>query len=180
MSWYTNTARCSALAGFGAIWLSVRGQHPYEHPSAAIAPLGLVLGVTNLTATLAVARRATTGLRARSRLHPAEIAIMVVVMAAVFAVMGGLAATGASDAIAYGLYPATVPLIAGGLAWAGIMARRASWRVAGSAFAIAVVGVAGTFAGAAGAWAVAAVACGPCSSARPSSWPGSSAPDGEP
>jgi hypothetical protein len=155
--WLLATRSFIALAGFGAIWLSVRGQHPYQYPSAAIAPLGAVLGVTNLTATLAVAKRATAGVRGRTRLHPAEIAIMVVVMAAVFAVMGSLAATGASDAIAYGLYPATVPLIAGGLAWAAVMARRANWRVAGSALAIAIVGGVGTFAGPAGAWAVAAV-----------------------
>jgi hypothetical protein len=145
------------LAGFGAIWLSVRGQHPYQYPEAAIAPLGVVLGVVNLTATLAVARRAAAGVHGRTRLRPAEIAIMVLVMAAVFAVMGVLAGAGVSNGIAYGLYPATVPLIAGGLAWAAIMARRANWRVAGSALAIAVVGAVGTAAGPAGAWAVDAV-----------------------
>ena len=49
-----------------------------------------------------------------------------------FVVMGVLAGAGVSDAIVYGLYPISVPLIAAGLAWAGIMAARADWRSAAS------------------------------------------------
>ena len=74
---------------------------------------------------------------------------------AVFAVMGALAGAGVSHAIVYGLYPTTVPLIVAGLAWAVIMAARASWRRCGTGLAVAAVGAAGTFAGPAGAWAVA-------------------------
>jgi hypothetical protein len=75
----------------------------------------------------------------------------------VFAVMGVLIGTGVRDSITYGLYPACVPLIAAGLAWAAFMAVRADWRRCGEALAIAMVGIAGLFAGPAGAWLVAGV-----------------------
>ena len=68
-------------------WFSVRGQHPYQGPTgAAILVLVPVLAI-NFVATLAVARRATAGVSGRSRLRPAEIAVMVVVWVGVFAVM---------------------------------------------------------------------------------------------
>ena len=145
------------LAGYGAIWLSVRGQHPYAHPPAVIAPIGIAIGLVNLAATLAVARRATTGITGPSRLRRGEIAIVALVLAGVFVVMGVMVSLGVSHAIVYGLYPATVPLMAGGLTWAAIMAARANWLECGTALAVAAVGFAGLFAGPAGAWAVAGV-----------------------
>jgi hypothetical protein len=82
---------------------------------------------------------------------------MAVAWVAVFVVMGALAGAGVSRAIVYGLYPATVPLIVAGLAWAGIMAARANWRAVGTGLAVAAVGAVGAFAGPAGAWEVDAV-----------------------
>jgi hypothetical protein len=146
-----------ALAIYGTVWLSVRGQHPYNHPTAAIIPVVVVLVIINFIATVTVAKRATVGVSGRSRLRPAEIAAMAVVWVGVFVVMGILAGAGVGHAIVYGIYPATVPLMAAGLAWAGIMAIRANWRACGTAVAVAVVGAAGAFAGPAGAWAVVGV-----------------------
>jgi hypothetical protein len=146
-----------ALVIYGAVWLSVRGQHPYNHPTAAITPVVAVLVIINFIATVTIAKRATVGVSGRSRLRPAEIAAMAVVWVGVFVVMGSLAGAGVSHAIVYGIYPATVPLMAAGLAWAGIMALRANWRACGTAVAVAVVGAAGAFAGPAGAWAVVGV-----------------------
>jgi hypothetical protein len=146
-----------ALAIYGAVWLSVRGQHPYKHPTAAVIPVVVVLVVVNFVATVTVAKRATAGVSGRSRLRPAEIAAMAVVWVGVFVVLGALAGAGVSHAIVYGIYPATVPLMAAGLAWAGIMAARANWRACGTALSVAAVGAVGAFAGPAGAWAVAGV-----------------------
>jgi hypothetical protein len=146
-----------ALVIYGAVWLSVRGQHPYNHPTAAIIPVVAVLVIINFIATVTVAKRATVGVSGRSRLRPAEIAAMAVVWVGVFVVMGILPGAGVSHAIVYGIYPATVPLMAAGLVWAGIMALRANWRACGTAVAVAVVGAAGAFAGPAGAWAVVGV-----------------------
>ena len=145
------------LAVCGAVWLSVRGQHPYKGPTAAVLPVVFAFVVVNFGATVAVAKRATAGVSGRSRLRRAEIAAMAVAWVAVFVVMGALAGAGVSRGIVYGLYPTTVPLIVAGLAWAGIMAARANWRAFGTGLGVAAVGAAGAFAGPAGAWAVAGV-----------------------
>jgi hypothetical protein len=146
-----------ALGVYGALWLSVRGQHPYVGPTAAVIPVGVAVGIVIVVATVAVAKRATAGIRGRSQLRSAEIVLMVVVWVGVFVAMGILAGAGVSNAIVYGLYPATAPLIVAGLAWAGIMATRADWRACGSGLAAAVLGGVAAFAGPVGAWAVVGV-----------------------
>jgi hypothetical protein len=144
-----------ALAACGAVWLAVRAQHPYTGPTVAVViPVVFAFVVINFGATVAVARRSTAGMTGRSRLRPAEIAVMTVAWVGVFVVMGVLAGAGVSRKIVYGLYPATAPLIVAGLAWAALMAARANWRACGTALAVAAVGAAGTFAGPASAWAV--------------------------
>jgi hypothetical protein len=155
--WLVATRGILVLGVLGGAWLTVRGQHPYRGPTAAVIPFVIAFGVINLAVTVGVARRATTGVSGRSRLHPAEIAIAVAAWVVVFAVMGVLAAQGVSRGIVYGVYPMTAPLIVAGLAWAAIMARRASWLQSGTAAAVAAVGIVGLFAGPAGAWAVAGV-----------------------
>jgi hypothetical protein len=146
-----------ALGAYGAIWLTVRSQHPYAHPTAAVIPVGVAVGVLNVVATVAVAKRATAGLGGRSRLRLGEIAVMMVLWIAVFVPMGVLAGAGVSNAIVYGRYPASAPLLVAGLAWAAVMAARAEWRLCGSGLAAAAVGAVAAFAGPATAWAVAGV-----------------------
>ncbi len=145
------------LAACGAIWLSVRGQHPYSGPTAADIPVLVAFVVLNFAVAVVGRKRATAGVSGRTPLRPAEIAILTVVWVGAFAVMGVLAGTGASHAFVYGQYLLTVPLIAAGLAWAAIMAARADWSSFGTGLGVAVVGGARTFAGPAGAWAVAGV-----------------------
>jgi hypothetical protein len=154
--WLLTIRAFIALAVYGTIWLTVRGQHPYHYPTAAVIPVVAVLVVVNFVATITVARRATAGVSGRSGLPQAQIAAVAVIWIAVFAVMGVLAGAGASDRIVYGIYPATVPLMVGGLSWAVFMAARSNWRACGFGVAVLIVGVAGVFAGPAGAWAVAA------------------------
>jgi hypothetical protein len=155
--WLLAIRAVMALVIYGSVWLSVRGQHPYNHPTAAVIPVLVVLVVVNFVATVTVARRATAGVTGRSRLRPAETAAMVVVWIGVFVVLGFLPGAGVSHAVAYGIYPAAVPMLACGLAWAGIMAARANWRGCGSALAVAVIGAVAVFAGPVGAWAVVGV-----------------------
>ncbi len=146
-----------ALAVFGAVWLNVRGQHPYQHPTAAIIPVVVAFGLLNLIATVTVARRATAGLSGKTRLRPAEIAVLAVIWIGVYAALVPMAVAGVSNAVVWGLYPVTVPLIAAGLAWAGITASRADWLNCGIGLAVAVTGAVALSAGPAGAWAVAGV-----------------------
>jgi hypothetical protein len=150
--WLLATRAVMVLAALGAIWLSVRGQHPYRGPTTADIPVLVAFIVINFAATVAVRQRATAGVRGRSRLRPAEITVMVLAWVAAVAVLVALAAAGVS----YSQYPTTV-LIIPGLAWAVVMAARAGWPSSATGLAVAVVGVAGLFAGPAGAWAVAGV-----------------------
>ena len=146
-----------ALVAYGAIWLSVRGQHPYTHPTALALPGVFAFVLVNLGATVALARRATAGVTGRTRLRPAEIIIMAAVWLGVFVVLAVLAGTKVSDSVTYGIYPAAVPLIAAGLTWAAIMAARANWRPVGTSLGAAVVGAVALAAGPAGAWLVVGV-----------------------
>jgi hypothetical protein len=156
--WLTATRAVLVLAGCGTIWLAVHGQHPYRGPSVALAVFVVVaFVVVNFGVTLTVARRRTAGIIGRSRLRPAEIAVLTVAWVGPYVAMGALASNGASDAFVYGVFPTTVPLIIVGLAWAAIMAIRANWRRCGVGLAVAVVGAVGLLAGPAGAWAVAGV-----------------------
>lgn len=150
--WLLVTRAVMVLAALGAIWLSVRGQHPYRGPVAADIPVLVAFIVVNFTATVAVRWRATAGVSGRTRFSQGEIMVLVLAFAAAVVAMTGLSAAGVS----FAWYPTSV-LVIPGLAWAAIMAARASWRGLATGLAIILIGVVGAFAGPAGAWAVAAV-----------------------
>jgi hypothetical protein len=150
--WLLAIRAVAVLAALGAIWLTVRGQHPYRGPTGADIPILVGFVVLNFAATVGVRERAMAGVRGRTRLRPAEIAVLALSWAAVPVIMWALAAAGMS----FALYPTTV-LIVPGLAWAAVMAEREGWRGSVMGLSIAAIGVVGAFAGPAGAWAVAGV-----------------------
>jgi hypothetical protein len=150
--WVLATRAVMVLAALGAIWLSVRGQHPYRGPTAADIPVLVAFVVVNFTLTVAVRQRAMAGVRGRTRLRPAEIAVAALGWVGAAVLMAALISAGVS----YGYYPTTV-LILPGLAWAGAMAARKDRGNCAAGLAVAVIGVAGLFAGPAGSWAVAGV-----------------------
>jgi hypothetical protein len=150
--WLLATRAVLVLAALGAIWLSVRGQHPYRGPTAADIPVLIGFIVVNFVATVAVRRRATTGVSGRSRFTQGEIIVLVLAFAAAVVVMVGLGAAG----VKFATYPTSV-LVIPGLVWAGIGVARAQWRRCGVGLAVVVIGIVGAFAGPAGSWAVAAV-----------------------
>jgi hypothetical protein len=150
--WLLATRAVLVLAALGAIWLSVRGQHPYRGPTAADIPVLIGFIVVNFAATVAVRRRATTGVSGRSRFSQGEIMLLVVAFVAAVIAMLALSVAGVS----FAWYPTTV-LVIPGLVWAAIAAARANWRELATGLAIVVIGIAGAFAGPAGSWGVAAV-----------------------
>ena len=150
--WLLVTRAFLVLAALGAIWLSVRGQHPYRGPTTADIPILVGFIVVNFAATVAVRRHAIAGVHGRSRFSQGEIMVLVVALVAAVVAMTGLSAAGVS----FAWYPTSVMVIPG-LAWAAIAAARANWVWFGTGLAIAAIGVVGAFAGPAGSWAVAAV-----------------------
>ncbi len=152
--WLLAIRAIGVLAVLGACWLNVRGQHPYHSPTFAVLPFVWGFVVVNFIATVGMRKRATEGVSGKSRLRPWEIIVLALAWLAVLPVIGGLVAAGASSATAYSLIPLTVPLVLGGLAWAGINAARADWGPFGVGAGVAVVGAIGLLAGPVGAWAV--------------------------
>ena len=150
--WLLVTRAVMVLAALGAIWLTVRGQHPYRGPTGADIPVLVAFIVVNFTATVAVRRHATAGITGRSRFSQGEIIVLVLALVAGVVAMAGLGAAG----VGFATYPTSV-LVIPGLAWAVIAAARANWRGLATGLAIVVIGIVGAFAGPAGAWAVAAV-----------------------
>ena len=150
--WLLVTRAVLVLAALGAIWLSVRGQHPYRGPTAVDIPVLIGFIVVNFAATVAVRRRATAGVTGRSRFSQGEIMVLVAAFVATVVAMTALGVAGVSFA-----WSPTTVLVIPGLAWAAISAARANWVEFGIGLAIAALGVAGAFAGPAGSWAVAAV-----------------------
>ena len=138
------------LATLGTVWLSVRGQHPYQGPGASALLIVAAFVIINYAATVAVRARATAGVSGKSRFTPAEITILAAAWIAPYVVMVALGVTRDSQSG----YLLTVPLIVAGLAFAALMAVRADWRQCGIGLAVAVTGAAGAAAGQAGAWAV--------------------------
>ena len=150
--WLLVTRAVLVLAALGAIWLSVRGQHPYRGPTAADIPVLVGFIVVNFAATVAVRRHATAGVSGRSQFSQGEIMVLVVAFVAAVVAMTALGTANVSFA-----WSPTTVLVIPGLAWAAIAAARANWLSFGTGLAIAALGVAGAFAGPAGSWAVAAV-----------------------
>jgi hypothetical protein len=150
--WLLAARAVMVLAALGAIWLSVRGQKPYRGPTGADIPVLIAFIVVNFAATVAVRSRATAGVSGRTRFSQGEIIILVLAFVAAVVAMTALGGAGVS----FAWYPTSV-LVIPGLAWTVLSAVRASRRGLATGIAILVIGIAGAFAGPAGAWAVAAV-----------------------
>jgi hypothetical protein len=150
--WLLAIRAVMVLAVCTVAWLSVRHQHPYQGPTAAVVPVLVAFGVLNAFVTITVAKRATTGIAGRSRLHPVEIAILAAAWIVPYLLMTTLAPAGVSAAVAYGTYPATVPLLVAGLAWAAMTATRSQWQRCGTGLAVAAVGAVDAFMSPADVW----------------------------
>jgi hypothetical protein len=149
------TAAVVVLVAYGAVWLSVRGQHPYSGPSSTA--LAELYGVLIVWAVVVVAffRRATSGVSGRSsRERGIEGAAFATVWVTVYVFQGALHHAGASHAIVYGIYPAAAPIIIVGSAAATYMAAKENWPWVGFALAAVALAAIGSFAGPAGVWAV--------------------------
>jgi hypothetical protein len=149
-----------ALIAFGAVWLSVRGQHPYKGPTAA----GLLVMYGALACWIVTVvtfrRRALAGVSGRSaREQRAFGAAVVVALVAVSVVQGVLRHDGVSLGIVYGIYPVTAQLIVLGAVAAGMQAAREDWPGFGIALAIMLLAAGSAFAGPRGVWLCDGIGC---------------------
>lgn len=150
----------AVLVAFGAVWLSVRGQHPYTGPTAAglLVLYGVVVCWGIVVAT--VTRRSTAGVSGRSkRQQRAYGAVAVSALVAVSVFQGVLKHDGVSHAIVYGIYPPTAQLIVLGTFGAAIAAAREDWPAFGVGIAIMLIVAGSAFAGPVGVWLGDGVGC---------------------
>lgn len=148
------------LFGYGAVWFSMRDQHPYVGPAGwAIAVLYALVIAAAIVGTR-FAKRATSGVRGRARRQ--QIAQGIAFAAAytgAYVFMGALRYLGVPFRIVYGVYAPTAPLIIVAAALAASAAVRESWPQLGVAIAIIAVASCSAYTGPAGAWGFTGLGC---------------------
>jgi hypothetical protein len=148
-------AAVTVLIAYGAVWLSVRHQHPYSGPTGtALAELYGTLGVW-IALNVAVMHRSLSGRSSRQR--RLEGIVFGAIWVCVYVFQGALHHADPSHAIAYGVYPAVAPLIVVGAAAAGYEVGRQEVARAVFAAAAVLLGALAAFAGPAGVWGVTGV-----------------------
>jgi hypothetical protein len=99
------------LGGLGAMWLSVRGQHPYREPSGLSSAVLGVLSCLAVAVTITMVIRASRGVGGVSPLQGRMYGVTWLLgFSAVFAIDGALAGHGASRAV-QGIAFATAPVV---------------------------------------------------------------------
>ena len=146
---------------FGALWWSVRHQHPYHGPAGwALAVLYSIVIVWAVTVAT-VLRRARSGVAGRTqRRQRIEGVAFAAAWIAVYVFQGALHHAGAGDAVSYGIYPATAPFIIVGSAAAAHAAAHENGRDVGLAVAAIALGAGAAFAGPAAVWLVMGIGLG--------------------
>ena len=151
--WLSLLAAGVVFVGFGAVWLSVRGQHPYTGPTAASLVVLYALVLVRIASVLYAHRRASAGVSGRSvRLRRAEGAALAVALVAVYVLMAALVQDGARHAAVYWVYGVTATLIVLAAFWAGVSAAREDWSELGISTAIMIVAAGSALAGPRGMW----------------------------
>jgi hypothetical protein len=147
------------LAAYGALWLSVRGQHPYSGPNLGVTALVYATVAIGSAVGVKVYERARAGVSGPSvALGAAEGMALLVSIGGSPVIQGALKYYGSSNAIVYGVIPAAGPLIIVGTTLAGMAASKANWPQYGAAFAVVIGGVVALFVGPIDAWLVAGIA----------------------
>jgi hypothetical protein len=156
--WITAFMGLFVLVGYGALWLSTRGQHPYSGPSAgAVVLIYAAVGVS-VGLSAKVYQRATAGVRGPSvRQRQVEgVAILIAYLGSPV-IQGAMKHYGATRAIVYGVIPAAAPLIIVGSTVLGIAASKADWPQSGAALTVVTAGIVALFVGPSGAWLTAGI-----------------------
>lgn len=160
--WLTFVAGGVVLVAYGAVWLSVRHQHPYIGPPGwALAVVYGTIAAWVVLVTV-VSGRATRGVGGRaSRQRRLEGMTFATIWICVYVVEGALAHAGVSKGVAYGIWPAAAPLVVVGSAVAAYNVSRARPGRTGFALAAVALGSFASFAGPTAVWGVIAVGfCG--------------------
>jgi hypothetical protein len=148
------------LAGLGAMWLSVRGQHPYRDPAGWSVAVLAVLLVAAVAVTIVTTSQATRGIGGASARQAVSYGLSWPAgFVALFVLEGALAHAGASGKV-MGVIGATGPLLVTGLIYVVAAAIWLDRTMFGFGIWLLAVAAAGAWAGPAGALAAGALAGG--------------------
>jgi hypothetical protein len=150
------TAAVTTLVAYGAVWLSVRNQHPYTGPSGTA--LAVLYGVLALWIVfVATFMRRTLGGRSSRRQQQLEGIVFGTIWICVYVFEGALYHVDHDHAVAYGVYVAVAPLIIVGAAAAAYQAGRGNRTQALLAALVVAFGAFAAFAGPSAVWGVVGV-----------------------
>jgi hypothetical protein len=156
--WITAFMGAVILVGYGALWLSTRGQHPYSGPSAGAIVLVYAAVAVSIAVSVKVYQHATAGVSGPSvRQQRLEGAALLISFLGSPVIQGAMKHYGASQAIVYGVIPAAGPLIIVGTTELGIAASKTDWPQFGAALVAVIAGVIAAFVGPSGAWLAAGI-----------------------
>jgi hypothetical protein len=117
------------LIGYGAMWLSVRGQHPFHGPAWQTLLLSFLLLLIALVVTAQIVDWAASGVGGRSEVQRGIFALAVVAgYAALLIEKTAMASAGASRPV-QAVLGATAPMLAAGLVFVATsaVAARLNW-----------------------------------------------------
>ncbi len=103
------------FVGYGAMWLSVRGQHPYHGPAWPTLLLAFLLFVAAAGASANVVDRAATGIGGRSELQRGIFALAVMAGFAALEIEKQALATAGASLPVTALFGQAIPLLVAGL-----------------------------------------------------------------
>lgn len=149
------------LFGYGAVWFSLRDQHPAVPALWSLAVFYGLIAALGIGASV-VSSRATAGVTLSVRARRERLALSAAIGAAgvgAWVVEGSLRYLGVSFEIVYGVYGPTVPLMALVSAAAGSFAVQQKWLQLGACAAVIGVASVSTFFGPAGAWGLTGLGC---------------------
>jgi hypothetical protein len=153
------SAAAAWLLGYGAVWLSVRGQRPYQAPTPPAAVIQVVLDGLVVAIAASVVGRATSGVGGLSAVQRrVGIAALIGGYVAVFVLEAAIDHAGASRSVVFGVFQAAAPVLITGVVYVANSAVRLNWPLLGLGAWLVVVAAGGAFAGPVGVWAVTALA----------------------
>jgi hypothetical protein len=148
------------MIGYGVMWLSVLGQHPYTGPAPWSLLVLTLLVAAGAVTTVIMVGRALTGIGgpsvAQRRIHGLALAVGIV---GIFALEGALAHAGASDSL-LGVYGAVAPMLVAGVVYAASPAVWQDWSTRALGAWLVVVAASSGYAGPVGVWGLAGLLAG--------------------
>jgi hypothetical protein len=142
---------------YGAVWWSVRHQHPYVGPTGGALAILYGSVVAWIVVVVAVISRANYGVRGASKRRRAFRSGYLIVIVGYSAYQGALYHAHASHAIVYGIFPASIVWLFAGTAFVTIGAIREELPPVLLGGALIALGVASAFTGPVIGWLVSGI-----------------------